>query len=316
MPQFSVIICSHNSAHFIQEAVDSALKQQGSLDVEVIAIDLGSVDGTPDILESYGVSVRWEGLPSATSTPQAKNHALTLARGEYVVFLEADDRLEPNGLQRLYERAKRFPPESKIQVYGLARLIDHRGQEAGVLDPWQYSFINPVAHLILNPLYPGTILYRRTLLSAVGGLDESLPHGYNYNLNLRLSLAGVKWELIPEMTCQRRIYNSPFRSSRTETIENREQYWLDFTRHQETLVRRHYNNKLPSEVRSALAKRYWALGRNLLREGQTEEARPYFREARRLSFWNAPHGHPFYRMLCRIVGPEWAEKGLHPRYLD
>ncbi len=316
MPQVSVIISSHNSAHFVQEAIDAALKQEGSPTVEVIVIDQSSVDGTRDILEGYGSGICWEEYPATTSPAIAKNRGLALASGDYVIFLEADDRLEPTGLMRLLEFAKRFPPESKTLVYGLARLIDHRGQESGVLDPWEYSFLNPVAHLILNPLYPGTILYRRALLEKIGGLDESLPHGYSYNLNLRLCLAGVRWELLPEMTCQRRINSSPFRSTRQESIDNQERYWLEFTRRQEALVRLHYNGKLPSEVRAALAKRYWALGRNLLRDGQSHEARPYFKEARRLSFWKAPHGHPYYRLLCRMVGPEWAEKGLHPRYLD
>ncbi|MDD4701953.1 MAG: glycosyltransferase [Desulfovibrio sp.] len=92
-PLVSVIVPTHNYARFLPEAVHSVLRQRaGNIDVEVIVVDDGSTDNTQDVAREMKrdiVYIRQE--KSGVST--ARNTGIQKARGDYVVFLDADDVL-------------------------------------------------------------------------------------------------------------------------------------------------------------------------------------------------------------------------------
>lgn len=92
-PLVSVIIPTYNYAHFLPEAVHSVLRQRAdNLDVEIIVVDDGSTDNTPEVARTLRrdiVYIRQE--KSGVST--ARNVGIQKARGDYVVFLDADDVL-------------------------------------------------------------------------------------------------------------------------------------------------------------------------------------------------------------------------------
>ena len=88
----SVVITCYNQAHFLREAIESILAQSYS-NHEIIVVDDGSTDNTPQIAKSYStlryVYQQNQGLAAA------RNTGLRESRGEFVVFLDADDRLLP-----------------------------------------------------------------------------------------------------------------------------------------------------------------------------------------------------------------------------
>ena len=92
----TVIVPVYNGEAFIGEALDSALAQD--LDgVEVIVVDDGSTDGTREIVKDMaGVQYVWQQNQGPAA---ARNTALELARGEFVAFLDADDRIPPSKLR-------------------------------------------------------------------------------------------------------------------------------------------------------------------------------------------------------------------------
>ena len=97
----SVIIPAYNSALFIEECIDSVLNQTFKNN-EIIVIDDGSTDDTPDILKKYTdaiIHVRQENAgPSA-----ARNRGLEIAKGKYLCFLDADDRYKPARIEALVQ---------------------------------------------------------------------------------------------------------------------------------------------------------------------------------------------------------------------
>src|ERR1700742_5077307 len=89
-PRFSVLITFHNQKQFVKDALDSALAQKNA-SYEVIVVDDASTDGTAEALQEYGDRVRVSCLEKNVKACAARNHAASLATGEYLVFLDGDD---------------------------------------------------------------------------------------------------------------------------------------------------------------------------------------------------------------------------------
>jgi glycosyltransferase involved in cell wall biosynthesis len=98
MPRVSVVIPAYNRAHFLPEVVESALAQTYR-DFEVIVIDDGSTDNTPEVASRFPPAVRYyrqenQGLSAV------RNKGIELARGEYIIFLDSDDVLLKDALEK------------------------------------------------------------------------------------------------------------------------------------------------------------------------------------------------------------------------
>lgn len=91
--RFSIIIPTHNRAGFLRDAIESIFAQE-ERDFEIIVVDDGSTDATPEILKPY--AGRIEILRQENRGPAAaRNLGIDRARGEYVAFLDSDDRWFP-----------------------------------------------------------------------------------------------------------------------------------------------------------------------------------------------------------------------------
>lgn len=108
MAKVSVIIPVYNVEQYLCRCVDSALGQTLA-DLEIILVDDGSPDGSPAICDAYAqadsrvkvIHKQNGGLASA------RNAGMQIAQGDYLFFLDSDDWLEPDGMERLYETAIR-----------------------------------------------------------------------------------------------------------------------------------------------------------------------------------------------------------------
>ncbi len=104
----SVIIPVYGVENFLERAVDSALAQT-LMEKEIILVDDGSPDSCPAICDRYA-----EEYPETVRVihqenqglGMARNAGVSLARGEYVAFLDSDDTVEPEMYQTLYEKAQ------------------------------------------------------------------------------------------------------------------------------------------------------------------------------------------------------------------
>ena len=95
MIRFSIIIPAYNAEAYLQRCLDSILSQDFN-DYEVIVIDDGSTDGTSNILGQYPqVKVITQ---SNHGMSTARNRGLEVAQGDYILFVDSDDRLCPNAL--------------------------------------------------------------------------------------------------------------------------------------------------------------------------------------------------------------------------
>ena len=108
MPFVSVIMPVYNSEEYLCECLDSVLSQTLK-NIEVICIDDGSTDSSYDILDSYSMKDERIIVQSQTNlgAAAARNKALSLARGEYIAFMDSDDMYPDNTiLEYMYKKAK------------------------------------------------------------------------------------------------------------------------------------------------------------------------------------------------------------------
>lgn len=110
--KISVIVTIHNAEKYLRECMESVLLQTFA-DIEILCIDGGSLDMSPQILEEYAVKderIRIINDPD-TSYGHKVNRGIKEARGEYISVLESDDMYEPFMLEKLYEVAEQYSPD-------------------------------------------------------------------------------------------------------------------------------------------------------------------------------------------------------------
>lgn len=197
LPLTSFIIPCYNHGRFVDDAVRSCMLQIDA-EVEVIVVDDGSDDGsTPracDDLEAMGARVIHQ--PNA-GLPAARNAGTRLARGEYLVFLDADDWVEIDFVTSLRGALKfhqdHHPADEVSHAYCQERLTD-----LGNNVIWRVPDWDPILLLVTN-LHPVTCLIRRDRFEAVGGFDETMTEGYeDWDLWLRFAERGWKGVRWPE----------------------------------------------------------------------------------------------------------------------
>lgn len=107
MPKVSVIIPAYNSEQFLHETLDCLVRQTLD-DFEAVIINDGSTDSTQSVIDSYAEKYPW--IRSYTQenagVSAARNNGLRKARGEYVVFLDADDTYSEQSLEAFYQTGR------------------------------------------------------------------------------------------------------------------------------------------------------------------------------------------------------------------
>jgi glycosyltransferase involved in cell wall biosynthesis len=185
----SVIIPCHNGEQFLTEAVESVLAQTVVAD-EIIVVDDGSTDATPQIVSRYP-QLRYL-RQAQQGVSRSRNTAAAASQGDYIVFLDHDDRLLPQALE-LGLAAFAARPQSGF-VFGLCRNIDVKGEliEHAQLSALEQHYEPPYYPKLLqgDSIHPpARLMIQRQAFEAIGGFDPSLTVAEDYDLYLRLAAA-------------------------------------------------------------------------------------------------------------------------------
>ena len=192
-PLVSVIIPAYNAADFLGETLDSVLAQTYK-NLEIIVVDDGSTDTTPNLLDSYGDRIK---VLRQTNAGQAaaRNNGARSAKGELLAFLDSDDLWDPDKITRQVELLNRFP--TALAVYCDHRTIDAQGKPTSASAAMAYPRPSGdiLRALLLGPciITPGLVLLRRHAFDMTSGFDEtSLMRGHeDYAFWLRLATQGA-----------------------------------------------------------------------------------------------------------------------------
>jgi glycosyltransferase involved in cell wall biosynthesis len=183
-PQLSVVVPTYNRAWCLAEALDSVLAQDVA-GVELIVVDDGSTDGTPQLLAGYGGAIRILRQENR-GVSAARNAGIAAARGGLVAFLDSDDVWLPGKLWAQVDFFAAHPEALICQTEELwvkdGRRVNpgrrHRKRGGMIFEP----------SLELCLVSPSAVMMRRELFERVGRFDEALPACEDYDLWLRVSL--------------------------------------------------------------------------------------------------------------------------------
>jgi glycosyltransferase involved in cell wall biosynthesis len=177
----TVIMPSYNHARFIAQAIDSVLAQDYE-PITLLVMDGGSTDGSRAILESYGDRISFVSRKDRGQS-DAINQGFRLAEGDILCWLNSDDVFTPHAIRIAVDAFEQHPDAGF--VYGRGWNIDERGdvfRDAGVLafDLWKLIHQR-------NFIQQPSCFFRRSLLDAVGFLDEDLHYVMDWDQWIRFS---------------------------------------------------------------------------------------------------------------------------------
>lgn len=192
VPLVSVIVPVFNEERLLPEAV-ACIRQQGDAHTEIVAIDDGSTDGTPDVLERLQ---REPGSPlrivrQGNAGPgAARNAGVREARGEIFAFLDADDLWSGGWLHTVRRRLEAEPD---------ALLLGHTSVVRGVEPPCPGAGWSPPEPPFVLFVF-GAIALKRTTFAAIGGVDASLRFSEDLAFSMAARERGVPFVVVPETT--------------------------------------------------------------------------------------------------------------------
>lgn len=195
-PLVSIIIPAYNAAPWISATLDSALAQTHR-PIEIIVVDDGSTDPTPAILSAYanthGVNVITQENRGQCA---AINRGLSLAQGDFITFLDADDLLHPEKTAHQLRRLAEFP-EGWIASCEWARFYTEPS-ESIFREEAIWRDLEPVDWLVTSwrgggMMHGAAWLAPRTIIDKTGGWDErlSLINDLDYFTRLLLASRGI-----------------------------------------------------------------------------------------------------------------------------
>lgn len=196
-PLVSVVIATYNMGQYLPQAIDSILAQQWE-NLEVVVVDDGSEDDTPQVMERYQNNGRINYIRNENQgQPKAKNCGVNAAKGEFIAFCDADDLWEPN---KLTVQMPLFSNPNVGVVYSEVSNIDENNQR--YQQPPAYTRYRGIVteQLLYKNFVPfGTAIIRRACVEQCGAFDEQFRMGIDWDLWLRYSLHW-QFDYTPERT--------------------------------------------------------------------------------------------------------------------
>lgn len=203
-PRVTVIVPSYNHAPYLRECIDSVLSQDYPA-LELVVVDDGSSDDSLEILRSYGSRLTLLQQHRGRQA-RARNLALQVATGEFLAFLDSDDRYRPG---RIAHAMAVFAahPETDL-TWSDYRLIDREGRPIGE-QAWRGGGSDFALDLLAgNPICNATVTVRRRVIEAIGGFDESVPRVCDGAAWYQVAARGHRFRHLPEALVDYRMHGA------------------------------------------------------------------------------------------------------------
>lgn len=219
-PFFSIVIANYNHGSFLEKAILSILNQNFS-DYEIILIDGGSIDNSIDVIEKYKCHLSWWVSEKDNGQSNAFNKGFAKANGKFYTWLNADDILMPDTLNKVYKYCQKNP--QCLWVTG--NTIFYNSDERII---WCSNGLPFVKYL--NKQWPVTVgsptsFFHRNIFVEAGGFDESFHIAMDSDLWLTFFDKGYGYKRISHYCWGFQVHEQSktshiFTTSRTESEAN------------------------------------------------------------------------------------------------
>lgn len=195
----SIVIPSYNHGRYLAAAIDSILAQDYP-HIELIVIDDGSTDGSPDVLKKYGTRFHWEIQPNQGQVATL-NRGWLMSRGEILGYLSADDVLLPGAVSSSVSCLQRNP--DAVLAYCDFNLIDPGSAVVRRVRTPEFDYREMLTKMLCPP-GPGAF-FRRSAFEKAGTWHTGFKQLLDYEYWLRLGLHG-RFVRIPEVLAAYRVH--------------------------------------------------------------------------------------------------------------
>jgi hypothetical protein len=199
-PLVSVVIPCFRQAHYLSEAIESVLAQTYP-HVEVVVVDDGSPDNTGEIAGRYP-GVRYVREPQR-GVSEARNLGIRVSNGSFLIFLDADDRLLPDGVASGLDCFAQHPEVALVS--GLFRFVATDGSTLYERQG-QQVFADHYAEMLRRNYISAlcAVMWRRSAFEAIKGFDSAFSVAADYELYLRALREFPAWSHGQEVAEYRR----------------------------------------------------------------------------------------------------------------
>ncbi len=217
-PKVSVVIPTYNRADLIGDTINSVLNQTYH-NFEIIVVDDGSTDNTRELIASFGCEIKYfyqgnTGLPA-----KARNKGIREATGEYIAFLDSDDKWTKDKLVKQIEIFDRFPKVDLI--FTGIKIIDKRGnvlrrRKGGLLKENVLLSLLKKGNFITN----SSVMVKKKALFGVGLLDDDkkIRGSEDFFLWIKLAVNHKFYSISKELTLYRKNEDSLCTSLSIRTV--------------------------------------------------------------------------------------------------
>ncbi len=198
-PRVTVVTPSYNQGAFIEECIRSVLLQDYP-NLEYMVIDGGSRDRTTDVLKHYSQAIDYWVSEPDRGQAHAINKGWRRATGDILAWLNADDLYLPGAISRAVKALEEHP-EAGV-VYGNGYHVSEQGEilEVYPSEPFDVRRLGDTCYLC----QPTTFL-RRSVVEAVGYLDETLQYALDYDLWLKAA-KHCPFAFVPDFLAHSRLH--------------------------------------------------------------------------------------------------------------
>ena len=290
-PLISIVIPCYNSELYIKSAINSALKQTYK-NIEVIVIDDGSGDKSLEKIKSFGNRIISKSIHHS-GAQVSRNLGLMLAKGKYIQFLDADDILMPEKVEKCF---KAFSHDvdvvyCKMKVFYESHYSSHIARRIyrliGYLSNFPLHLLFPtlkagsrhdlVKYLLAKGIQTSSPLHRTAIVKEIGGFRTDLRFAQEYELHIRMALAGCVFKPLHEKLTLIRQHGSIYRISNSKNCSRQRAYAHAIVEKQLKRAGHFYGL-----VKSLIYRKHVDIARSFLREHKTEESSKYLRKANAL----------------------------------
>jgi glycosyltransferase involved in cell wall biosynthesis len=313
LPLVSFIVPAYNVSAYIVQAVSSALHQTYS-NVEVVVVDDGSIDDTVQVVKkTFEEDSRVRLFSQRNSGPAAaRNRALAEARGEFVHFLDADEFILPDKVEKSYALFVQYPEIGVVYGHGIA--VEPDGvtvipmeqpplPSGWVFCEWLTGTMSGGTHGVVS-----SVMARRDAVLAVGGFNESIKGTEDWDCWLRLAARYPFAALDEKLVYYRRTPHGVHANRLNMALSRLKTYQLAraYDGRAKCLNDQQYDWLLASRWH-VVAERYWELGRRT-------EARKAFDEALKLHPTSSRRIFALltYLVPYSVIQQFWRVKITHP----
>lgn len=201
----SIIVPCKNGEKYIAETI-LAIKKQ-NMNIEILVVDDGSTDNTANIAKSLSCRVL---IHETSKGPVvAKNTALKNAKGDYIMFHDADDVMNDNVLSILYKELDSNHDISAV----MAKLKDFFSPELSEEEK-QKTIIKKEPYY---GLFSGAVLIRKSVFDKIGLFKETVTAGEIIDWQTRMDKHNLKIKKLDIISTNRRIHSSNFGKTQQKT---------------------------------------------------------------------------------------------------